>query len=122
MLVQSFYTFRCVAEATGIKYADISRVQFFSTCTKKKEMDDVLYRLQVLDEKIRYAEQKYNKAVEEQVCLHTLKSLKVRINNLYKERSLYHDYLQPFKESVPFLSPVYKKIESIHPFQSSRYA
>jgi len=85
-------------------------------------MQDILLKIQGLDEKIRYAERRYATAINEQQSLYSLKSLKVRIQNLYKERSLYHDNLQALKSSVPYLSPLYRKIESILPFQASRYA
>jgi uncharacterized coiled-coil DUF342 family protein len=84
-------------------------------------MEATLSRLQLLEDKIRYAEKKYRYAVLQQESAPCLKSLKVRIDNLKKERSLYHDQLQSYKSSVPYLSPLYKKIESILPYQASRY-
>jgi hypothetical protein len=94
---------------------------FFVRVDKKEGMQDIIYRLQLLDEKIKYAERKYKAAIEEEQHPHTIKSLKLRIDSLYKERSLYHQPLQSYKDTVPYMSPLYKKIESILPYQPSRY-
>jgi hypothetical protein len=94
---------------------------FLYNMENRVRMQDIISRLQLLDEKIKYAERKYKSAMEDEQHPHTIKSLKLRIDSLYKERSLYHQPLQSYKDTVPYMSPLYKKIESILPYQPSRY-
>lgn len=84
-------------------------------------LDEILYRLQLLDDKIKYASKLYKSAIDEDKPGHELKRLKQRVETLKKERCLYYNPMQKLKPHVGYQSYLYNKIESISQFNSSRY-
>lgn len=83
--------------------------------------DEMLTRLQVLEEKIRYSERQLNAAMADGKADHEIKRLKLRLSSLKKERSLYHGPMQKLKPFVGYQTYLYNKIESLSAYSSSRY-
>lgn len=82
---------------------------------------DLLTRVQILEEKIKYAEKQYRAAQVEGKEDYIIKRLKFRLSNLRKEKCLYHAPMQKLKPLVGIQSYLHYKIESFEKFNSSRF-
>jgi hypothetical protein len=83
--------------------------------------DEMLTKLQLLEEKIKYSERQLTAAMAEGKTEHEIKRLKLRLCSLKKERSLYHGPMQKLRPFVGYQSYLYNKIESLSAYNSSRY-
>lgn len=87
-----------------------------------QEFAYMLSRLQAIDEKIRYSEGQLRLAKAEGQDKNEIRRLEIRLNNLKKERSLYHAPMQKLKPLAGYRTFLYNKIEGLSPYNSSRYA
>ncbi len=89
--------------------------------TPQPDAFNLLNRIEVLDEKIKYAEKQYHTASSEGKAEFFIKTLQHRLNSLKKEKSLFHQPMQKLKPFATYRSYLYNKIENMSEYNSSGF-
>ncbi|WP_207493939.1 hypothetical protein [Aridibaculum aurantiacum] len=85
------------------------------------QVQEILVRLQLLEEKIKFAAGQMNAALLDGKPDHEIRRLKQRLTNLQKEKCLYYEPMQKLKPLAGYRSYLYNKIEGMERFTNSRY-